>query len=223
MGRTRLLTVFAGSIGAGEFEVFSWGPLRGTLRITDIYLRPGDFTATRTSAGLFIANDPSRPAGVFSGVFTGFPGWTPLHEASEVASPNNDDLTGRSAPFQAFVSDGRYILQAGKLDVRGELFYLKLWVRNSSGAGAPCHGSIVVEENPADADPNAIEVRPQPGDPTTPPAPPPPAPPPPAPPTAPPPTPGGSLPPNLPPPLPDAFPRITVDPHDPFTSALEPV
>lgn len=223
MGRTRVLTVFAASLAAGSFETFSWGPFRGSLRIKSAWIRPGDFTMTRTSTGIFIAGGPERPSGVFANPFTGFPGWLLLHEPSEVDTPNNDDLTGRIAPFACPVSDGLNLLDNGQIDVRGDLFYLKLWVKNGSGAGVPVHAHIIAEENPADLADDAIDVRPIPpdGSPTPPPGTSPPAPP--APPTAPPPPTGTPVPPNLPPPLPGAFPSITIDPHEPLTSALEPV
>lgn len=221
MGRTRLLTVFAASIGAGDFEVFSWGPFRGALRFHRIWLRNGDSTATRTSAGLFVANDPSRYSGAYVAPFTGFAGWTPLHDPSDVDTPNNDDLTGRFAPFQQTSADGLAIVDAGRLDVRGALFYVKLWVRNSSGGGVPVNAHLVVEENPADVDPEAIDVRPIPG--TEPPAPPPPpttpppAPPPPAPPPPPEPPPTTTLPlPSI-----DTIPPITLDPQDVDASIRE--
>lgn len=223
MGRTRLLTVFAASIAAAGFETFSWGPFRGALRFHRIWLRNGDSTATRTSAGLFIAADPDRPSGVYAAPFTGFPGWTALHDPSEVDTPNTDDLTGRFAPYQQTSVDGLTILDTGKIDVVGGIFYVKLWVRNSSGGGVPVHAHLVVEENPADVDPFAIDVRVPPPDGQAPPPPPPPAPAPPAAPAPPTPPPAAPGPPALPPPLPGAFPPIVIDPHDPLTSALEPV
>ncbi len=209
MGRTRLLTVFAASIGAGDFEVFSWGPFRGALRFSRVWIKNGDATATRTSAGLFVANDDGRPSGAYVAPFTGFAGWTALHDPSDINTPNNDDLTGRFAPFQMPSADGLTLLEGGRLDVRGDLFYVKLWVRNSSGAGVPVHAHLVVEENPADVDPHAIDVRPIPGAPS----PAPPAPPAPAPPA--PPTPGPAPPP--PPPVPTTLPPASEDTMPPIT------
>ena len=223
MGRRRLLTVQKSAISAGDFEVFSWGPFRGVLRIHRLMCRSGDTTATRSSVGVFITNSPDRPNGVFSGSFRGFAGWTALGEPSEVESPNTDDDVGTVLPFQPGSADGFILGQGAPIDVTGDLFYLKLMVRNSTGGGIAVNAHFIVEENPADADVGQIDVRPIPPDGSTPPAPPAPAPPPPAPPTPPPPPPGGSLPPNLPPPLPGAFPPIILDPHDPLTSALEPI
>lgn len=223
MGRTRVLTVFAGSISAGEFEVYSWGPFRGSIRILRFALRNGATAATSTSMGLFVASTPDRPSGVTPAVVTAFPGWTALHDPSEVNTPNNADLTARFLPYQQGVAGVPVVMEGARIDIRGDLFWLKLYSMNSTAGGLAQHHQIWIEENPADLSDSAIVVRPQPGDGPTPPPPEAPSPQAPATPTTPAPPPSGQLPPNLPPPLPGAFPRITIDPHDPLTSALEPV
>lgn len=221
MGQRRLLTAFSSALLSSNFATWSWGTFSGTLRIKTIYFFCGDVTATRTLFGLFTSNSPDTPAGSFVNPFTGLPGWTRIHEPASGPIGNSDDTTGLFLPFIAANAAAPLNLQNVDLDLTGDLFYLKAYVRNSSAAGITVHIALTVEENPADAVGAVIDVRVPPGAPapagTTPGAPPPPAP------TVP--TPGPAGPaagPSLLPKAEDAgIPPVRISPRDPMNSSRE--
>lgn len=218
MGVRRLLTGFHAAVAAGNMDSFSWGPFTGVVRIHDILWAAGDVTATRTTVGFFAAQSPDRVTGVYVNPKLDFPGWTPIHTDSARDLGNNDDRQAIVAPFGLTTSSEWFRIGNLGLDFQGSPLYLKAWFRNSSAAGTTWRVYMVVEENPADAAPYVVDVRPIPPDaPTPPPAPAPTPAPAPAPPPAPP-TPAPAPTSTLPDPSLATIPETVIDPIDPFPS-----
>lgn len=223
MGRHRVLTGADNLVNAGNFTSFSWGPFTGPIRIKAAYVDLGTTTQQNQVAGFFVASGPDAPTGAVANPAPVPPGWQPLgdhHQAGGQSFPANE---GHLFPYATQSTVDRLTFSTFLVDLNGFQYFLKCWINNRTAASADPKVVVVIEENPDGAQGFPIDVRPQPGDAPTPPAPPAPAPLPPAPSTPATPPPAAPGPPALPPPLPGAFPPIVIDPHDPLTSALEPV
>ena len=218
MGTRRLLTGFHAAVAAGNQDTFSWGPFNGVVRIHAIYFITGDVTATRTNVGFFAASSPDRKTGAYVSPTLDFPGWQPINDDAARDFGNSDDRQAILAPFSMTTASQWWSMHDLRLDFQGAPLYLKAWFRNSSGAGTTWRVFMLIEQNPADAAPYVVDVRPTPPDaPIEPPAPgPTPAPPPEPPPAPPTPPPPPTL--TLPDPSPATIPATVIDPIDPFTS-----
>jgi hypothetical protein len=217
--RHRLLNGFISAIANGQVFTFSWGPFGFPIRLIELRAFGGDTNPVRTSFGLFASTDASFITGAFVSPFQIPPGWTPIAEPSLHAPNNDDDRTARGLAFQPVGTESVAVSDMG-LILAGNPLYLKLLIRNSTGAGIAFRATLVIEEVP-DADPTTEIIVRGTGTPAPPPEPPPTPAPSPAPAPAPPPAPGpGPGPPSPPPPPPPgAMPAVEIDPRDPLGSS----
>lgn len=221
MARGRLLVGFLEAIPANSCFAFSWGPFTGPHRITYMRFHMGLTINIENTLGVFTA--PSADG--FNGsdnLPISFPqGWTPIGDAPNVTGTSVRSQSGLYLPFRHDTSTDSVDLTGLTIDVTGQNFYIKAVARNPTAAGLAFRALINIVENPADVDPDAVVVRPQPGEPPTGSQPPPgggpstpPTQPPQQPPTQ---QPSGALP--LPSDL--TIPPITIDPADPRGSVRE--